>query len=50
MLNLHWNRAPHVATEMDFGLHVPRPITCSNPAIDHRLSVIGYMSLTTAAD
>jgi hypothetical protein len=21
MLNLHWNRAPHAATEMNFGLH-----------------------------
>jgi len=25
-----WNRAPHAATEMNFGLHLPRPITWSN--------------------
>jgi|GEM_PF-6246652 hypothetical protein len=50
MLNLHWNRAPHAATEMNFSLHLPHPITCSNPAIDYRLSVIGYMSLIMATD
>ncbi len=25
-----WNRALHAATEMNFGLHLPRPITWSN--------------------